>query len=155
MSAGSILSLVLRTGVTITLLVGSAAARLGAQGVAPINGSTALSGYDAVAYFSEGRAVKGDRTFEHQWLGATWRFASAANRDTFAADPGRYAPQYGGYCAYAVSQGYTADVDPEAFSVVNGRLYLNYSKSVKRKWDTDQAGYIGKGDANWPKLVRR
>jgi YHS domain-containing protein len=128
-------------------------AGLAAEGVKPINGDVALHGYDAVAYFSEGKPVKGLREFEHRWQGATWRFTSKTNRDAFAASPERYAPQYGGYCAYAVSQGHTADIDPEAFSIVGGRLYLNYSKSVKKKWDTNQPGYIQKGNSNWPKLV--
>jgi YHS domain-containing protein len=128
---------------------------VGAGPAKPVNGSVALHGHDAVAYFTEGRPVKGSREFEYEWNGATWRFSSKANRDAFVAMPEKYAPQFGGYCAYAVSQGYTADVDPEAFSVVGGRLYLNYSKSVKEKWDTDQRGYIEKGNANWPKIIGR
>jgi YHS domain-containing protein len=125
-----------------------------ADAVPPINGRVALHGYDAVAYHTEGRPVKGLPEFEFEYKGARFRFASQAHRDAFAANPERYAPQYGGYCAYAVSQGYTADTDPTAYSIVGGKLYLNYSKAVKRKWDLDQAGYIAKANANWPKLVR-
>src|SRR5512134_970368 len=91
------------------------------------SGDLALRGYDAVAYHTEGRPVAGRAEFEYRWNGARWRFASAAGRDRFAASPERYAPQFGGYCAYAVSRGYTADVDPEAWRIVDGALYLNYS----------------------------
>jgi hypothetical protein len=83
---------------------------------------------------------------------ATWLFSSAENRDRFAADPQKYAPQYGGYCSYAVSQGHTASIDPEAWRVVDGKLYLNYSKGVQKKWEMDTTGYIQKADQNWPGL---
>jgi YHS domain-containing protein len=112
----------------------------------------AIRGYDPVAYFAEQRPVPGQAEFSLDWMGATWRFASAANRDAFAAEPERYAPQYGGYCAYAVSQGYTASIDPDAWKVVDDKLYLNYSKSVQRRWQRDIPGHIAKGDQNWPKL---
>jgi YHS domain-containing protein len=115
-------------------------------------GSVAIEGTDPVAYFVEGKPVEGSSEFEHEWMGATWRFASAANRDLFAADPEKYAPQYGGYCAWAVSQGYTAKIDPEAWTIVGDRLYLNYSKEVRTQWSEDVPGNITKGDANWPKL---
>jgi hypothetical protein len=85
-------------------------------------------------------------------MDATWYFASAGNRDLFAADPDKYAPQYGGYCAWAVSQGYTAKIDPEAWKIVDGRLYLNYSKDVQAQWSEDIPGNIAQGDANWPKI---
>ncbi len=112
----------------------------------------AIRGYDPVAYFTEGRPVEGSGEFTAEWMGATWRFASAANRDAFQADPGRYAPQYGGYCAWAVSQGYTASIDPEAWRIVGDKLYLNYSKSVQGRWEKDIPGNIAKGDRNWPGL---
>lgn len=115
-------------------------------------GSVAINGYDPVAYF-EGGPVEGSADFTHEWNGATWRFASAENRDKFAADPEAFAPQYGGYCAWAVSQGYTASTDPEAWSVVDGKLYLNYSKSVRSTWEGDIPGNIAKGDANWPSVL--
>ncbi|MGH6896543.1 MAG: YHS domain-containing (seleno)protein [Geminicoccaceae bacterium] len=115
-------------------------------------GGVAIEGTDPVAYFTERKAVEGASEFEHEWMGATWRFASAQNRDRFAADPEKYAPQYGGYCAWAVSQGYTAKIDPEAWTVVAGKLYLNYSKAVRTQWSADVPGNITKGDANWPKL---
>jgi hypothetical protein len=83
-------------------------------------------------------------------MGATWRFASAEHRDRFAVDPERYAPQYGGYCAWAVSQGYTAKIDPAAWKIVDDKLYLNYSKDVQSQWSSDIPGNIAKADANWP-----
>jgi len=114
----------------------------------------AIDGYDPVAYFTDGRPVAGSRAFALEWMGATWRFASAEHRDRFAADPERFAPRYGGYCAWAVSQGYTADVDPEAWAIVDGRLYLNYSREVQARWERDRAGFIRQADESWPKLLR-
>ncbi|MEW6271963.1 MAG: YHS domain-containing (seleno)protein [Thermodesulfobacteriota bacterium] len=127
-----------------------------ATAVEPVNETwrgIAIEGYDPVAYFTEGRAVEGSSEHTFEWMGATWRFASAANHDRFAADPAAYAPSYGGYCAWAVSQGKTAGVDPEAWKIVGGRLFLNYSKDVQRMWEQDVDGNVRKADANWPKLV--
>ena len=115
----------------------------------------AIRGHDAVAYFDRKGPVKGSKQFSHAWSGANWYFASAENRDKFAADPGRFAPRYGGYCAYAVSNGYTADIDPRAWSIVDGRLYLNYSLGVRDRWNRDIPGHIRKGDANWPAVLQR
>lgn len=114
---------------------------------------TAIDGTDPVAYFTEGRPVEGSSEFTHDWNGATWRFASAENRDRFAADPEAYAPQYGGYCAWAVAQGYTASTDPEAWRIVDGKLYLNYDANVQAKWEADVPGFIEKADANWPAVL--
>jgi len=113
----------------------------------------AIEGADPVAYFTEGKPVKGSSDFTHDWNGATWYFVSADNRDAFAADPERYAPQYGGYCAWAVSQGYTASVDYESWRIVDDKLYLNYSKDVQQTWEQDIPGNIQKADANWPKVL--
>jgi YHS domain-containing protein len=113
----------------------------------------AIRGYDPVAYFESGRPVGGQAAFTHVWRGATWRFASAANRDAFAADPGKFAPQYGGFCAFAVASGYSAPIDPAAWKIVDGRLYLNYDRSVQRRWEADIPGFIAKGDANWPQVA--
>lgn len=115
----------------------------------------AVSGYDPVAYFRQSRPVKGSDQFTVSWKGVTWRFASDTNRKTFQADPESYAPQYGGYCAWAVSQGYTASTDPEAWHIHNGKLYLNYSKSVREQWRQDIPGNIAKADANWPSVLER
>lgn len=115
----------------------------------------ALHGHDPVAYFTDGKAVPGAARFEHQWNGARWRFTGAANRDTFAKAPEKYAPQFGGYCSWAVSRNYTADVDPNAFAVVNGKLYLNYSTDVQARWKVDRDGNITKAEANWPGLLAK
>lgn len=113
---------------------------------------TAVKGYDVVAYHTEGAPRRGSRDFRHEWQDATWHFASAENRDRFAADPERYAPRYGGFCAYAVSQGVTADIDPHAWRIVDGRLYLNLNPGVQAIWEQDIPGYIAKADAHWPAL---
>lgn len=115
----------------------------------------AIQGYDAVAYFDGNGPVEGSADFTHDWMGSTWRFASASNRDAFAADPQAWAPQYGGYCAYAVSRGYTASTDPSAWSLYEGKLYLNYSRSVRLLWATNKSGNVAAGDANWPAVLSR
>jgi YHS domain-containing protein len=115
--------------------------------------STAVGGYDPVAYFKDGRPVEGSAEFTVEHQGATWRFASAANRDAFRAAPDKYAPRYGGYCAWAVSQGYTAKGDPRYWRVVDGKLYLNYSADVQQTWVKDIPGNIAKADTNWPKVL--
>jgi YHS domain-containing protein len=114
----------------------------------------AIKGYDPVAYFTDGKPVKGDADFSHGWNGAEWRFASAAHRDLFKADPSKYAPQFGGYCAWAVSRGYTAGIDPDAWKIVNNRLYLNYSAKVQSQWAEDISGNIAKAEENWPKIIK-
>lgn len=113
----------------------------------------AIKGYDPVAYFEASKPVKGDSDFTFDWNGATWYFASSENRDTFVASPEKYAPQYGGYCAWAVSRGYTAKIDPEAWRIHEGKLYLNYSLAVQQNWEKDIPGNIVLGDKNWPSLV--
>ena len=116
----------------------------------------AIKGYDPVAYFTDNKPMKGDAKFSHEWTGAKWHFSSAEHRELFQADPTKYAPQFGGYCAWAVSQNYTANSDPErAWKVVNGKLYLNYNREVQQKWETDVPGNIAKGDVNWPKLLKK
>ncbi len=110
----------------------------------------AIRGADPVAYFTESKAVKGVADYETTWNGSTWRFSSAENLAAFEADPEAYAPQYGGYCAWAVKEGYLASVDPEAWRIVDGKLYLNYSAGVQRQWQGDIAGNIVQGDQNWP-----
>jgi YHS domain-containing protein len=115
----------------------------------------AIRGHDPVAYFDQKGPVRGSKQFSHAWRGATWYFASAENRDKFAAEPERYAPRYGGYCAYAVSQGYTADVDPAAWSIVDGKLYLNYSLRIRERWNKDIPGHIRRADTNWPSVLQR
>jgi YHS domain-containing protein len=113
----------------------------------------AVGGYDPVAYFTEGKPVKGSEEFTLEHDGATWRFASAEDRDTFAADPAKYAPQYGGYCAYAVAKGSTAKAEPDAWTIHDGKLYLNFDRSVRAIWAKDIPGNIKKADTNWPGVL--
>ncbi|MBI3504821.1 MAG: YHS domain protein [Proteobacteria bacterium] len=112
----------------------------------------AIGGYDAVAYFAQGRARRGNPAHFHDWNGARWLFASEAHRAAFAADPARHAPRYGGWCAYGMARGYKAPVDPEAWTVADGKLYLNYSRWIRRLWLADMTGQVAKADANWPLL---
>lgn len=112
----------------------------------------AIRGYDPVAYFTEHKAVKGKKNISYEWQGATWHFASEAHREAFKQSPESYAPQYGGYCAYGVAQGYTPEIDPHAFQVHEGKLYLNLSKVVLKRWREDIPGYIRDANQNWPEL---
>ncbi len=115
--------------------------------------SLAISGWGPVAYFTQGAPVKGSGSLEYKWNGATWRFSTPENLASFKTDPEAYAPQYGGYCAWAVSQGYTASSDPAAWRIVDGKLYLNYGTSVQRTWVEDIPGNIARANANWPKVL--
>jgi YHS domain-containing protein len=115
----------------------------------------AIRGYDPVAYFTDGEPVRGKKAFTVKWKGADWYFATAAHRDLFKAAPDKYAPQYGGYCAYAVSKGYTASTDPAAWMIVKGKLYLNYSLGVRETWKEDIPGHIARADKNWPGVLAR
>jgi hypothetical protein len=109
----------------------------------------AIRGYDAVAYHIEARPVIGEPDITFDWEGAAWHFTSTANRDAFAADPAKYAPAYGGYCAYGTANGYKVSTAPEAFAIQDGKLYLNYSVAVQKTWNKDRPGYIRKADDNW------
>ena len=113
----------------------------------------ALKGYDAVAYHTVGKPVEGSSRFTYKWRDATWRFASGKHRDLFAADPERYAPAYGGYCAYGVAQGAKVDIDPSAWHIVDGKLYLNVNKRVQQTWKTDIPGYIALANQHWQSLM--
>ncbi len=115
--------------------------------------SLAVGGYDPVAYFEQDEPVKGQSQYAYEYKGATWRFSSAENLAAFAAAPDAYAPQYGGYCAWAVSQGYTAPGNPKNWSVVEGKLYLNYNDKVQRDWEKDIPGFIAKAEDNWPGVL--
>jgi YHS domain-containing protein len=126
--------------------------------VDPVNkdkAGVALHGYDPVAYFTEGAPVEGSAEITYAWNGATWHFADTAHRDLFAAEPEAYAPQFGGYCAWAVSRDYTADVDPTAWKIVDGKLYLNYNLEVKAEWEKEFEENIRKGRENWPGLHKQ
>lgn len=115
----------------------------------------AIDGYDPVAYFTERKPVKGAPEFRAEFQGATFQFASVDHRDRFAAEPEQFAPQYGGYCAYGMAKGYKAKIDPEAFTVVQGKLYLNYSDAVQTRWLSDIPGYIQQANANWPEIQKQ
>lgn len=109
----------------------------------------AINGYDAVAYFTDHRPVKGSDKFAASYQGATFYFASAAHRNAFASDPDHYAPQYGGYCAFGTAKGHKAPTEPQAFTVVNDKLYLNYNDAVATTFRKDLGGYIAKANENW------
>jgi len=114
----------------------------------------AIKGYDPVAYFEEGKPVKGSDEITYEWNGATWHFSTSEHKNAFEENPEKYAPQFGGYCAYAVSKGSTAKIEPDAWKIVDGKLYLNYDQGIKKRWEADQANYIEKANANWPEVLK-
>ena len=116
---------------------------------------TAINGYDTVAYFSDNKPVKGQDGFVTDWMGAKWKFASQAHLDLFKTNPEKYAPQYGGYCAFGVSQGYLVKVEPDQFTIREGKLYLNYDATVQTKWKADQAGFIKEADDKFSALLKK
>ena len=124
-----------------------------APSVSATEQGVAIGGYDAVGYFTEGRPVPGSTAFTLRWNGATWRFASAASRARFERNPEAYAPAFGGYCAWAISQNYLAPGDPLVWRIVDGRLYLNFNQRAKMLWEADMAGAIARGNANWPTVL--
>ncbi len=109
----------------------------------------AIHGYDTVAYFTEGKPIKGKSDFENVWQDTRWQFASATNRDLFKANPDRYAPQYGGYCALGISSGEYADIDPNAWTIVDGKLYLNRTLEYRVAWRKAPEAYFATADYNW------
>jgi YHS domain-containing protein len=143
-----------RISVLVVVLGIAGAMTLRGQTPGSINAANgvALQGYDVVAYHTQQQAVKGAAALSHVWRGVTWRFASAENRDRFAKAPDQFLPEFGGFCAYGVSRGYAVDIDPQAFAVVDGKLYLNYSKRVQGTWNQDRPGYIEKARQHWPKV---
>ncbi|KJY81808.1 YHS domain protein [Vibrio galatheae] len=115
----------------------------------------ALNGYDTVAYFTQGKPVKGNSQWQLEYKGADWYFSSQENLNKFKAAPEAYAPQYGGYCAWAISaKNDFASADPNQWAIVDGKLYLNYDAEVKSWWDQDRAGHISAADKNWPALIK-
>lgn len=116
----------------------------------------ALNGYDTVAYFTEHQAVKGKSDFSTEYKGAKWLFASQQHLDLFVAEPEKYAPQYGGYCAWAVAaKNDFASADPNEWAIISGRLFLNYDEEIKARWDKSTAKFIKEGDKNWPNLIKQ
>jgi YHS domain-containing protein len=145
------------------LLVGVAVSGVTLAGAAPaladgsVNtgyfGGVAINGYDTVAYFTEQKAVKGSEKYSYDWLGTPWHFASDEHRELFMSDPIKYAPQYGGYCAGEVagSGSVTVNIDPEAFKIIDGKLYLTYDEVHTEAFAADAGRAIPKADTNWPK----
>jgi YHS domain-containing protein len=115
----------------------------------------ALRGYDPVAYVETNAPVRGSAAHTFEYKGSKFLFESAANREKFAADPTKYAPQYGGFCALGTANGYKVSTQPDAFKVVDGKLYFNYDRKVLELWSKDIPGYLGKADANWPEVSRQ
>ena len=113
----------------------------------------AIQGYDPVSFFTDGKAVKGKAEFTANHNGAIYHFASKEHRDEFRADPAKYEPAFGGYCAYGVSRGKLVEIDVDAFQIVQGRLLLQYSTGVRKDFNKDASGNLSKADTNWPKLV--
>ena len=138
--------------VALALLAGSTAAWAGTVNLAK---GLAISGYDPVAYFILGKATPGDPAITATHDGATYRFASAADRDLFTANPARYVPAFGGFCAYGTAEGHKAPIDPQAFTIIGGRLYLNYNQEVWELFKKHPAGYIRKAEASWPTVQQQ
>ena len=114
----------------------------------------ALRGYDHVAYFTQNMPVEGSDSFTYEYMGATWKFSSRQHLDMFIAEPEKYAPQYGGYCAYAMANGETASAEPDLWTIHEGKLYLNYSRRINTRWKEDMLGYIEQADQEWPKFEK-
>lgn len=150
-----------------TVLVAAAGLLVGAHALAapPVNtlktglfggrSDSAILGYDPVAYFTVGKPVKGLDSLVVDWMGAKWKFASADHLALFKANPEKYAPQYGGYCAYGVSQDNLVSIEPDKFKIIDGKLYLNYDADVQAKWLKDPAGFIRQADAKFQALLQR
>ena len=145
------------TAASLALAIGLTAAPAAFAGKDPVYtglfGDVAVQGHDPVAYFTDGKPVEGKKEFSTEYNGAEFRFVSQENLDTFLADPQAYAPLYGGYCAWAVSQGYTAKGSADYWAIVDGKLYLNYDKKVQDNWNTDRSGFISSADENWPTVL--
>jgi YHS domain-containing protein len=135
-------------------VLGAALASQAAEPVYTKEGA-AIGGYDPVAYFTLGKPTKGKAEFEAEWKGARWRFSTPEHRDDFKAEPTKYAPQFGGYCAYGLTKGYAAPTAPDAWKIVDGKLYLNYDKDVQKLWEKGLPAIIGEGEKNWPAALAK
>lgn len=153
-------ALLIASGVTLAVIAGvtgvgiATRRRTAAVNTLDSPGGFAIKGYDPVAYFIDGRPTPGSREHALTHGGAVWLFANAANKARFAGDPQKYTPAYGGYCAYGVSQGYLVKIEPDAWSIRDGRLYLNYDIGIRTQWEQNVASHIAAADKNWPSLVR-
>jgi len=149
-------------GLSLSALVISTAAHAAQPAINTLTGSffggagdTAILGYDTVAYFTDNKPAKGSDSFVTTWMGAKWKFASQAHLDLFKATPEKYAPQYGGYCAYGVSVDNLVSIEPDKFMIIDGKLYLNYDADVQQKWLKNPAGYIKTADSKFQSLLKR
>lgn len=142
----------LRTFVIAVVALSAAALTQAASAAGFDQNAVAVRGYDVVAYFDDGEAQAGDNGFFAVHDGLTYLFTNEQHREAFLADPAHYVPEYGGYCAMGVALGYKLPVDPEAWHIENGRLYLNVSKAVQKTWLKDVPGNIVKADNNWPAI---
>ena len=140
---------------TTLFLLAASAAMPALAGENPVyaESSIAINGYDPVAYFKAGEPVAGSATHATEWNGAKWLFSNEENKSEFEKNPDEFAPQYGGYCAYAVSRGYTASTDPDAWTIYDGKLYLNYNNAVRLLWSRDIPGHVASADGNWPDVL--
>jgi hypothetical protein len=138
------------TGLGLPAAVANA---MGAPRALNHRGGVMLRGFDTVAWFAEARPRRGTSAHQLRWAGATWHFATADHRDRFAATPEAFAPAFGGFCAFGVARGYKVDIDPAAWRIHDGRLYLNYDLGVQRQWQADIPGHIAAAEANWPRLM--
>jgi len=112
----------------------------------------AIKGYDAVAYFKQGQPVQGNAKYTHEWMNAKWYFSNDEYLREFSAQPEAFAPQYGGFCAFAMSKGQKADTDPKAWTIYDGKLYLNYNQQVKSMWQQNKNANIQKADGYWRQI---
>lgn len=149
-------------GIGVSALFASASARAAEPPINTLTGGffggasdTAILGYDTVAYFTDGKPVKGSDSYVATWMGAKWKFASQAHLDLFKAAPEKYAPQYGGYCAYGVAVDNLVSIEPDKFKVVDGKLYLNYDADVQQKWLKNPIGYIKTADSKFQALLKQ
>lgn len=119
-----------------------------------VTDNVAVRGYDVVAYFKQQKPVEGNDKYQYEWSGATWKFSSAENLEAFKQNPESFAPQFGGYCAYGISDGdgHKSPTSPDAFTIVDGKLYLNYNLKVRELWKNNQPERILTGVKNWKKL---
>jgi YHS domain-containing protein len=144
-----------KCAIILTLILLSVTAQAQKRLVNTDKQGLALKGHDPVAFFTQGRPVAGDYRYESNYNGTRYRFASAENKKLFDVDPARYVPQFGGFCAYGVSRGYAVDVELDAFQIVDGRLLMQYDKSVRDRFNQDTEGNLKRADANWPKVVEK
>ncbi|MBE1282708.1 MAG: YHS domain protein [Rhodobacteraceae bacterium] len=117
------------------------------------NAGFAINGYDTVTYFTHGDPQRGNPDFAVMWKGVTWLFVSDRNRESFESNPRAYAPQFGGYCSYAVSNGYLMKSDPLSWEIVDGQLYLTFSPDIHDMWVDEHVEHIERGRGNWPAVL--